>query len=215
MKVKDYIFEFRKFTRDVAEGSFWSDEEILGYLNQAEREAARRALLLADVGFLDVYAGDPIVILPKPVLLVRRARLVTGAKTLRLAGWREVEELTPDWEDSTGTPNVVLTDWVTQALRLAPTPIADDTLRAAYFRLPRNEMRSTNDEPEINARHHFALLDHMLELGYSKHDADRFDPNAAAFHAGKFAASFGPPSSSAAETIAERDSSRDRHSSPR
>lgn len=215
MNLADYIAAYRSITQDEGEGVFWNDSEIIAYANRAENEAARRALLIADTGILNVFASDPLVSLAPMILLVRRVRLVTGQKNLAIKGWREVEEMEPHWEDQTGAPRVAIPDWITGALRLSPTPTANDTIRANYFRLPRKEMTAMEDRPEIPLAHHQGLLDHMLELGYSKHDADRFDPDAAAYYGGRFTATFGPAASAVSETLAQRDVARDRHSAPR
>jgi len=214
MNLRELIKEFRRVTDDLAEPYFWTDPEIIGYANQAEQEACRRALLLSDTAKIKVRANNPIVALIEGTILVRRVRLIAAARNLRLLSWRRVEEKTPNWEDQTGAPFVGIPDWISGAIRLHPVPIAEDTAAMNFYRLPNADMASGSDCPEIDVKHHFALVDHMLELGYGKHDADCFDPNAAAFHAGKFTAVFGPPASAVAEAGAERDVSRSRHSSP-
>jgi len=213
MKIKELITEFRTITGDLKFPYFWSDQNIIGYANKAEMEACRRALLIADTGILDVFANEPLVALDPLILFVRRVRLETGAKNLKLLSWRRVEETTPDWEsvNASPVPFIAMPDWVSGALRLYPTPVSDDTARAAYFRLPLNPMTGMDDAPEINVRHHKDLLDHMLELGYAKHDADTFDPAAVKFYGDRFTTIFGPPVSGVAETDAERDTSRARH----
>lgn len=214
MTLRELIADFRTITGDLADPYFWSNADLIGYANQAENEAARRALLIADTADMDVRANEPLVELGASILLVRRARLAGAGKTLRILGWRTVEETTPDWEDAAGTPYAAIPDWVSGALRLTPIPGVDDQINAAIYRLPRHPMEAPDDSPEIHAQYHKALVDHMLELGYSKHDADTFDPQAAAYYAGRFTATFGPPASMVSETAAARDVSRDRHSPP-
>lgn len=215
MTLRELIADFRSITGDLGAPYFWSNTDVIGYANQAENEAARRALLIADTTALDVHANEPLIVLDASILLVRRARLAGAGKTLRILGWRMVEETTPDWEDAVGTPYAALPDWVSGALRLTPIPGVDDQINAAIYRLPRQPMAAPDDEPEIHAQYHKALVDHMLELGYSKHDADTFDPQAAAYYAGRFTATFGPPASMVMETTAARDVSRERHTPPR
>lgn len=48
MKVDDFIACFRAAVVDEVHGQFWSDAEIVSYLNEAVQEACERAKLIED-----------------------------------------------------------------------------------------------------------------------------------------------------------------------
>ena len=220
MNLKELIAEFRTVTDDLTYPYFWSDAEIIGYANEAERQAARRALLLMDVETSElcrytVLAGQALLRLDSRVIMVRRLRLIGQNRALAIRSWREVEELTPAWEQSVGDPVVAIPDWQTGAMRLAPIPTNDDSALVAVFRLPLVSMATSTDCPEINPSYHLTLVSSMLAQGYSKHDSETFDPEAAAFYEAQFTAAVGPAAGLPAETQATRDTSRTRHKAPR
>jgi len=220
MNVKELIANYRRLSDDTVQPYFWSDQELIGYANQVERDAAGRGKLIMDVETSDVCryrvrAGQPIIELDPRVVEVRRARLLAQDKALAIRGWREIEELTPNWDSTTGTPAVAMPDLKSACLYLSPTPTADDSLTCAIFRLPLNDMAAPDDSPEINPRYHLNLVHGMLAIGYGKHDSECFDPQAAAFYSGLFDAAFGPPVAAPSDSQAAADVSRARHGAPR
>lgn len=161
----------RQRTRDTIKPYFVTDEEIDTNLNEAEREACRRALLLEDFDSFTIelnttdtrYELDPRVI---DVISIK-----IGADSPR--------DFTDSW---TLTETHLILDRV---------PATVDTLTLHCYRLPLEDMRSDSAEPEIRALYHSQMADWAISLSYLTPDAELFNPDAAARYEARFTQSFG------------------------
>ena len=110
MKLSDLIRICRSEGGDLSVPPLWARDDLVGYANEAEREACRRALLLTDSSTSDlcalaVVAGDPVISLPAKIIDVMRARLESQKGImLGIATVAELDASDPGWEDQTGTP---------------------------------------------------------------------------------------------------------------
>lgn len=198
MKLSELRDAYRQDTRDLKKPYLWSDEELDRYANAAVDEACRRAGLIVDstseAAQIDVDAGDAFVELHESVIYVRRAKLTSQSNTLVPRVARAMDEDVPGWEDANpAQPRVFVPDWETGKLRFWPPSKTADTLKMTVVRTPLTPMDDDNDVPPIASRYHLKLIDWMKFLGYSKQDADTYDPKKAALHADLFTAEFGPP----------------------
>jgi hypothetical protein len=176
-----------------------SDDEWTMFANLVEKDAARRARLLVDADTAacceyEVDANDTTVTLHASVLYPRRVMWEGRTTPLTRLDVRDMDERRPGWEsDTAAEPEGYIPNRSTGKLRLYPIPTTAGTLNCTVVRLPLAELSDMEDEPELHARTHEALIDGMLELHYAKSDQDVHDARLAELHAAKFAREFGPP----------------------
>ena len=208
MNLRQLMDRYRNDTLDNAEPPFISDEELIDYINEAEVEACRRALLLVDstsqLAEMAVPAGALGVDLDERIIYVRRARLASRGRPLAFRVVRAMDEENPGWEGAMASvPVAAVPDWQTNYLRFWPPSQAADTLKTTVVRTPTNPMSDDEDVPEIPSRYHVHLLKWVKHLAYSKQDCDMFDPGKAQQFDDQFTAEFGPPRAAIDEHWAE------------
>lgn len=194
MTLIELIDAFRLRTGDTAKPLLWSDDEITFYLNEAQQEAAERALLIQDattaqVCELALDIGLGVYPLHASILSIDRAKLSNGT----LLVWTSREKMdvfSAVWETTTGTPEYFI-DEDSGSLIVSPIPTVADTLTLTVKRLPLNPMAVSTDTPEIHPRHHYRMLDWALRCAYLKQDADTFNDDSARKYEAAFERSFG------------------------
>lgn len=195
MNLSELIEAVRIRTGDMSAPYLWSDDEITLNLNQADSEAAERALLIqdsttAEVCTLTLDAGSASYPLHESILKIERAKLASTGDLLSVVSREALDKLWSGWETATGTPKYLFEDGEGNAV-VVPEPTAADTIAITVKRLPLTVMASDADTPEIPVRHHSRMLYWALHLAYLKHDADAFDQQAADRYEAMFARSFG------------------------
>jgi hypothetical protein len=206
MTLSELIAAFRQRTDDVVEPTFWSDLDIIGYLNEAESEAAERALAIYDSV---TPAVTQIAIEPaRAQYSLHPAILRLADRTIRLASQprcclqpMDVGELDRrfacHWQDRRGTPRWFYLRGLdagvrgAQTLNLVPIPDRADELHLAVYRVPLTPMAKDNDCPELPARMHLRLLNWALYLAYLKEDSEICQPAKAQLYAQMFERDFG------------------------
>ena len=188
MNLQELIAEARLRLDDVSGKQLWSDLELTSYINEAQREACERALLLEEVRQLRVTAGRATYNLPG-VIQIKQAT-PHGRPALEPADETRLDVVAPRWrEELSGSMRwYVFRD---ERLRLVASPTADTTVALQLYRLPSDRMANPDDEPEIAERHHMRMIDWALYRAYMKRDADANSPQLAAQHEAAFTASFG------------------------
>jgi hypothetical protein len=156
----------RRRMRDTGTPPLIDDDEIDANLNEAQREACVRALLIEDDVDLDVTTTD-----------------------LRY-------KLAPEVIDVIGISNerrkAFCDDWtLTEThLELARLPTADDTLTLRCYLLP-DDMVADADEPQIRPVYHVQMADWAISRCYLLPDSDLFDEQASQRYEARFVQSFG------------------------
>lgn len=200
MTLAELIEIFRERAEDTAQPYLWSDDTLLRYASEAQRQACIRAQLLRDsttaaICVLAVDADATDVGLSPLVLDVLKARLDGVQQPLGITSADQMDADDDQWESRAAaqpTHLVLERNGAGLAGRLWPTPFEDVTLRLRVIRLPLLAAFTDGDEtPEIPAQHHEQLVDWMLHLAYLKADAETFDKDAAVNAAARFTASFG------------------------
>ena len=206
---------FRNDVDDTATPYLWSDEELERYLNDAEREACRRARLLVDsdvaeICKINVTAGKSTYELDNRIIFIRRAKLTSQSRPLTRMSFRDMDEFRPGWESSTASRAThFITDWKTGHIRIFPTPTQADTLWLTGVRLPMQDMADQYDEPEINVRYHESLVHWAKHRAYLKKDAETLNEAESKKHLDAFEKEFGPKSSAVEEEWIERQQQSD------
>lgn len=200
MKVADFIDGFRSTVGDNEEPYFWSDEDIVRYLNEAVQEACERAKLIEDrrtptVCSLTLQSGVSTYDLHPSVLEIKR--LTLNGQKLDETSEEEMDEDSPGWELLSGKPTLFIFEQASgiqpPRLRFVRSPVSGGHVALTVFRGALKPLSAAldNGKPEIHERFHERLMDWMLHRAYLKQDADTFDPNKAATALALFVQAFG------------------------
>ena len=195
MTLAELMARFRREEKDNVAPYIWADEDLTAWLNEAEEEACRRALLLVDstsTAAAAVYAAGALgVKLHDSVIYVRRATLASSSIPLTPRVSRTMDEEIPGWEASMASnPIAFVPDWQTGYLRFWPPSAAAGSIKMTVVRTPMSPMAVSGDEPEIRSQYHSYLLDWVRFRAYDVMDADRFDPMKSASNYTSFSARF-------------------------
>ena len=195
MNAGELIDSYRDEARDKASPPLVRDEVLLAFASEAEREACRRSNLLIDSssGFcsISVSANEPLVEIDPCIINIRRAKLSISTYSLSPVRAEEMDRVNPGWESHVGTPTTYITDYQTNAIRLYPKQQTACDLTITVSRLPKSDMVTPEDSPEIRPEYHPALVKWMLYRAYSRQDADMFDAKIAERALMDFEAEFG------------------------
>lgn len=207
MRVAEFITQFRATVRDdasaisgSADDQFWTDQEIVGYLNEAIQEACERAKLIEDrltpqVCTVQLQPAVSTYDLHTSVLEIKR--LALRGRPLEESSVEELDHTSLGWELCTGMPR----HWIfepanvqgTPRLRIVPAPVQAEAITLTVYRGPLKALDPCSDsaKPELHERFHQRLMDWMLHRAYLKQDADTFDPAKAATSLALFVQAFG------------------------
>lgn len=194
MNLSEFKSAFRTRTHDLAEKKLWSDAEIKLYLNEAQNEAATRALLIQDestpaVCEIDLEVASGTYPLHSSVLEITRGTLSDNT-ILHMTSREELDDVWENWETATGTPKFLLETGDGNVL-VIPIPTSTDTLTLTVRRLPLDSLDENDDEPEIHEKYHYRMLDWALRCAYLKQDAETLDRTRAESYEASFERSFG------------------------
>ena len=195
MTLTDLIAVFRLRAEDGVEPYLWSSPEITIYLNEAEKEACERALLIQDsttpaVCNLSLTAGTAMYPLHASVLNIMYANIGSEFKPLVVTTRDAIKSMWPDWATRTGTPKFLFEDGEGNVV-VVPNPVVNDIVRITVKRLPINQLSADGDSPEIEEKHHYRMIDWALRCAYLKPDADAEDKGKASGFENEFERSFG------------------------
>lgn len=179
---------------------FWSDDEIVGYLNEAVQEACERAKLIedrssSDVCTLQLQPGTGIYALHSSVLQVKR--LTLDGHLLHETSVEELDCEDAGWEHRSGKPRCYVFDPASGAqpprLRFVAIPTMVGNVAMTVYRGALEPLRSTllTRIPEVPTRFHERLMDWMYHRAYMKQDAEVFNPQKSADSLALFVQAFG------------------------
>jgi hypothetical protein len=178
----------------------WSDAELIGYAQEAEEQAARRARLLIDsttpaICTITLVAGQSEYDLDQRIINVRSATPSYRARPLVFSTVSILDEESPNWRNREGPPGVVVADYQTGVLKLTPTPTSaeeGETINLRVTRIPLDPMTDMEDVPEIKAMYHRGLIHWIKHKAYLKKDTDTLDEQESAKALALFEQEFGP-----------------------
>lgn len=200
MKVADFIEAFRDQVGDNAAPTFWSDAQIVRYLNEAVQEACERAKLIEDrltPAVCTVTLAPDISTYPLHPSVFEIKRVMLRGRPLDETSVEELDDECPGWESWKGTPRAFIFEQACGSqpanLRLVRIPTQADTLALTVYRGALKPLSADIDmgKPEIPERFHENLMDWVLHRAYLKQDADTFDPAKAAESKALFVQAFG------------------------
>lgn len=226
MTLAELIAAARVLADDSTTQSLWTDAELTLYINEAEREVARRLRCLLDSTSADdgatptpaplcvvpVTAGDTFIALHPKILFVRKVKLDSQELPLSRAHVKDLDFTFPTWEEDTeGDTMVYVPNWENRKLRFYFPIQADDTVRLRVVRLPLADMAANDDVPEVDPLHHMSMLSWVLYRMYLKPDEETEDKAKAKDALAMFENEFGARSSAIDETWIQREHGYDDH----
>lgn len=200
MTVEELEAMFRADIRDAKAPYLFTSADFLRFLNEAELQACIRADLLleeedADLCTIAVTAPSAIYALHAAVTRVHFATFTAEGSDeptrLTLITRPELTRLRPRWRERTEPPRELIP--MDRKVRFGCIPEENGTLQLEVYRTPLTPMAAADDEPEIAAQHHTALIQWCLYRAYSRPDVERFDRQAADRALAEFERTFGPP----------------------
>ena len=184
MVVSKLITSFRRDAGDATAPYFFTDEEIIDWLNEAEDEACERARLIFDgtnqaICKLQFNPGSRVARLHSSILEIVDIKWVTAdtgsTQALRLTS-RTHEETSGAFgrnSSDTGLPVLALHD--EGMLSLWPVPNVSGYVWLQCYRRPIAQMSQSRDSPEIQEQHHKYLVQYALHRAFEVPDAETFD----------------------------------------
>lgn len=197
MNFGELLAAFRSDMDDEVLPYLWTDDEALGYLNDAQNEACRRARLIVDsdspeAAQITFTGGVGTVALHPSVIYVRTVLDPNGRPVQKLR--REYMDNTiPGWRTKTGDTIIAwIPDFSTGKIRTYPILTVETVLPLTVVRTALVPMAAKEDSPEIASRYHLALVNWMRRCAYRKPGPDTYNRQQAQDAEAEFDAEFGP-----------------------
>lgn len=189
MNSSDLYALFRSDTTDTVAPYLWSEEEVWGYMADAQRMFVRLTGGVADVTSevceIPVVTGDPRAEMDKRILRVMSATRrsdgrpidVLNATDLARRQTSDYGSLKPMLMDtSSGEVHSMVIGTQKGIVRWIKVPAADDFVDLHVYRLPLEVVSGADQEiADVDEEHHYHLLAWMKALAYRKQDAETLD----------------------------------------
>jgi len=175
----DLLEQFRIEMNDAEEPFLWSDELVYKYLNDAQKQFARKTDGIQDsttvaVCTLAVIANTNTYALHPTIKKIRSVRRADNGRPVEVINEEDMPGRKWFFDGRTGVITALITGMDENSVRVWPVPFETVNLQMSVFRLPLVEV--VDDQAlEIGAQHHMHLLSWAKHLAYLKQDADAFD----------------------------------------
>lgn len=217
MTTPELIIALRELLDDEKLPYLWHDSALVRYLNDAERQAARRAYLLIDrntasICLLSLIASTASYVLHSKVLQIRRATVDSSEIPLLVKTKEEVDYLLnigDTWASvGAGIPEIVIHE-ANDELIFYPPPQSADTARLEVARLPLNDLTNVDtSSPEIPIVYHEDLILWGAHRAFMKNDSDSISVGLSKEYEDKFERRFGSLPTARSERLRKSQSSR-------
>jgi hypothetical protein len=192
MNAGELLTRFRVLTKDEVKPTFWSDDEVFGYMDRAYREFVRRMGGVPDAtspaSRAAIVAGEPFGRLHPSVLRTLHARHASDGREIRLINFTDRSR--PLSETRVGTVHSAVLGLQRGLIRWVDVPDRDDEARLLVRRLPLETLSAAghclHDLPDEDC---LKLLDGMLAYALAKPDAETVVPADARLFEERFARS--------------------------
>lgn len=190
MNTTDLVYIVRTVIDDTVEPYLVSDEDIVTYLSEAQKDFAEQTYCLfsATTETTSSTSGNAWVDIPSNVLTLRALVTESGAyirpvTTIELdyghfsVGGGAVKQST--WRALTGTPKFAVTDQSSTQVRLVPAPTTGATYTVEAYIRPDDLSIATGSEvdPVIPNEYHEDLVAGAVYRLYGSQNVDLFDPD--------------------------------------
>lgn len=186
-----FVTEWRNRLGDALTPYLWSNDEIVGYLNDALAELSLEVPLIEDssssICSFSLAADQETVAISPRVTAIHSARLGSGGLPLRIMSVHELDAEQYNWRDQdSGTPLVFAFNPSGDGTGFIYPPTEDeDTLYLVVNRLPISDLTWDGDQNTvigIPSRFHRLLIDGVLYRAYQKNDTDTEDKGRSKMH---------------------------------
>ena len=179
--------------KDEVRPYFWTDDDILRYMNAAYREFVRLiggiSDFTSDACEVNIAAGEAVSDLHQAILRVMSASRRSDNHDITIINSTDLGKLkvrdygtvsTLRLDNTTGPVRYGVIGMQKGKIRWINVPLEDDVAELIIYRLPLRTIDDFDQElDEIDEDHHIHLLDGMRQYAYLKTDADVYDPKAA------------------------------------
>jgi len=179
--LEDLIRRFRTLAVDKVQPYLFADEDVIDWLNDAQRQACIRGRLLREdanpaVCEIALNPSQKTYPLHKAVYEIINARIVPVSGRSRpvfLASREWLDENMPGWRDDHGPAEFAIQD--DTSIRVSGAITAGDKLAIECYRTPLKLLANDTDKPEIHEAHHEHLIQWALHKAFSVVDAETLD----------------------------------------
>lgn len=198
MNLAGLIASFRTDADDAARPYLWSDDEVTGWLNEAEEEAAIRGKLLFENTRPEIChiaiseSGGNTYKISELIHEITYASITDSNGEVQELGIKdrfELSRIKPDWRTTKEKPRFIIHH--DKAIEIGCIVDGDYLIKLEVNRLPLRCMSAETDTPEINRIHHRHLVNWALHCAYEKPDSETFNPVKSQSAEAKFVEYFG------------------------
>lgn len=184
MNTTDLLEQFRWDLNDGEEPYLWSDKEVFGYMNDAQRMFCRLVGGIGDVSSaftqLDYTTASDWVATSPLILKIRSATDLTTGKPLEVWNEQDMARRGAYFDRVPGRVERLVIGLEEHRARLHKFPAMAGAIQLSVERLPLATLSDVDQELEIDPQHHEFLALWMAHRAYSKQDAETFDRTKAA-----------------------------------
>jgi hypothetical protein len=190
VKPKDLLDLFRSEIDDRVEPFLWSDEDVLGYMDDAQKMFCRLTDGIADastacVAQLQVDASTTWLDTHPSILKFRSLKRADTGRPVAVLNEEEMADHGMYFDGTTGPVRALIVGMEANRARVWPDSSEAVTLQAMVFRLP---IKPLDEGFEVAQEHRRHLLHWVKSLAYLKHDAETYDKTKSAEFEAKFRA---------------------------
>ncbi len=182
MKPSEIVSLFRKEMADEATPPLWSDEEIVNYLDDAQKMFCRETGGLPDstssITTVDLAIGDVTFDVDVRILKIRSGYRVSDGRRISIVNYEEMESKGMRFDGQQAPVYAIIIGMDEVQARPYPIPSVAETLQLVIDRMPLEDITMQNVQSvslEVNPRHHRHLMMWMKKLGYEKQDSETFN----------------------------------------
>ena len=185
MNSSELLSLFRSEMVDEVEPFLWSDENIFGYEDDAQKMFCRNTDGIADattvaVTKIDVVPDNSWLNLHASILKIRKVTRSDTGLTVELLNQEDMDLRNMHFDSTKGPVKALITGMEGHKIRVWPISSETISLLLTVFRLPLNKITDDGDQTfEVDEEHHRHLLMWCKHLAYMKQDAETFDKSKA------------------------------------
>jgi hypothetical protein len=176
----DLLELFRREMSDEADEFLWSDPDVYGYMDDAQKMFCRLTDGIGDATTVDltqiaVEVDDEWLDLSPLILKIRSAYVISTGTPLEVVNEEDILARGLRFDGSTGPIRRLIVGVEEDKVRVNPKASVADTIQLSVFRLPATDIDDEAQAFEIPAQHVRHLLLWMKHLAFGKVDADTFN----------------------------------------
>ena len=176
---------FRSEMDDLVEAYLWTDEEILGYVDDAQKMFCRKTDGISDattpaVTRIAAVANTDWVDLHPSILKIRAVTRTDSGRPLELLNDEDMAPRGWYFDQRPGYIKALVVGAEAHKGRVWPLSAETVTVALKVFRLPLSPIIDFDQALEVDEEHHRHLLLWCKHLAYSKQDSEAFDKTKAA-----------------------------------